>query len=135
MPKIARGRGTGASSVTSASANSSPPAGVRSADATCTVLDLLERHMPDAVLYLAHLDRGQFIHRIVDARKGTGLGLRSNLATPLGDAFCSHMAEDRGPRLCNDVAHEDVYRDLAMQQRVRAGSYLGVPLELSDGTR
>ena len=67
------------------------------ADATRAVLDLLERHMPEATLFLAHLDRGQFIHRIVDTRKGGEFGLRSNLATPLADAFCSHMAENRAP--------------------------------------
>ena len=83
------------------------------ADATRSVLDLLERHMPDAVLFLAHLDRGQFIHRIVDARNGGGIGLRSNLAIPLGDAFCSHMAEDRAPRVCNDVGRHPIYRDAA----------------------
>ncbi len=105
------------------------------ADATRSVLDLLERHLPDAVLFLAHLDRAQFIHRIVDARNGGGVGLRSNLATPLGDAFCSHMAEDRAPRLCNAVGRHDVYRDLPMQEQVGASAYLGVPLELSDGTR
>ena len=105
------------------------------AEATRSVLDLLEHHMPSAVLYLAHLDRAQFTHRIVDARGGAPLGLRSNLAIPLGDAFCSHMAEDRAPRLCNDVPHDEVYGGLAMQRRVAAGSYLGVPLELSDGTR
>ena len=105
------------------------------ADATRSVLDLLERHLPDAVLFLAHLDRAQFIHRIVDARNGGGVGLRSNLATPLGDAFCSHMAEDRAPRLCNAVGRNDVYRDLPMQEQVGASAYLGVPLELSDGTR
>src|SRR6185295_8439016 len=64
-----------------------------------------------------------------------GIGLRSNLAIPLGDAFCSHMAEDRAPRLCNDVAHHPIYRSLPMQERVGARAYLGVPLELSDGTR
>jgi diguanylate cyclase (GGDEF)-like protein len=105
------------------------------ADATRAVLDLLERHMPEATLFLAHLDRGQFIHRIVDTRKGGEFGLRSNLATPLGDAFCSHMAEDRAPRLCDDVSKQHVYRNVAMQQRMDAASYLGVPLELSDGTR
>src|SRR5215217_2207520 len=105
------------------------------ADATRSVLDLLERHMPDAVLYLAHLDRGQFIHRIVDARNGTGVGLRSNLAIPLGDAFCAHMADDRAPRMCNDVGRQPVYSVLPMQDRVGARAYLGVPLELSDGTR
>jgi diguanylate cyclase (GGDEF)-like protein len=105
------------------------------ADATRSVLDLLERHMPDAVLFLAHLDRGQFIHRIVDARNGAGIGLRSNLAIPLGDAFCSHMAEDRAPRVCNDVGRHPIYSALPMQDRVGARRYLGVPLELSDGTR
>src|SRR5918999_1084664 len=105
------------------------------ADATRSVLDMLERHLPDAVLYLAHLDRGQFIHRIVDARNGSGIGLRSNLAIPLGDAFCSHMAEDRAPRLCNDVGRHPLYGTLPMQERVGARAYLGVPLELSDGTR
>jgi diguanylate cyclase (GGDEF)-like protein len=105
------------------------------ADATRAVLDLLERHMPDATLFLAHLDRGQFIHRIVDTRKGGEFGLRSNLATPLGDAFCSHMAEDRAPRLCDDIAKQPVYGRLAMQEQMDASSYLGVPLELSDGTR
>jgi diguanylate cyclase (GGDEF)-like protein len=105
------------------------------ADATRSVLDLLERHMPDAVLFLAHLDRGQFIHRIVDTRNGGGIGLRSNLAIPLGDAFCSHMAEDRAPRLCNEVSRHPIYRGLPMQQAVGARAYLGVPLELSDGTR
>ncbi|MEA2291570.1 MAG: hypothetical protein QOF17_590 [Solirubrobacteraceae bacterium] len=105
------------------------------ADATRAVLDILEHHMPTAILYLAHLDRGQFIHRIVDSRNGGPVGLRSNLAVPLADAFCSHMAEDRAERLCNDVAGDDLYASLPMQKRIRAGSYLGVPLELSDGTR
>src|SRR3954469_1548383 len=105
------------------------------ADATRSVLDLLERAMPDTVLYLAHLDRAQFIHRIVDARNGTGVGIRSNLAIPLGDAFCSHMAEDRAPRLCNAVGAHPIYGSLPMQERVGARAYLGVPLELSDRTR
>jgi diguanylate cyclase (GGDEF)-like protein len=105
------------------------------ADATRSVLDLLEQHFPDAVLYLAHLDRAQFTHRIVDARNGGSVGLRSNLAIPLGDAFCSHMAEDRAPRLCNAVGRHPVYRELPMQEQIGARAYLGVPLELSDGTR
>src|SRR3954453_18147530 len=82
------------------------------ADATRSVLDLLEHHMPSAILYLAHLDRGQFIPRIVDARNGGGVGLRSNLAIPLGDSFCAHMAEERAPRMCNDVPGHDLYADL-----------------------
>src|SRR3954452_4609257 len=105
------------------------------ADATRSVLDLLERHMPGSAVFLAHLDRGQFIHRIVDVRGGADFALRSNQALPLADAFCSHMAEGRGARRVADIGSHDVYSRLAMQQRVSARSYVGVPLELSDGTR
>src|SRR4051794_11825466 len=105
------------------------------ADATRAVLDLLERHLPGSAVFMAHLDRGQLIHRIVDVRGGADFGLRSNQSLPLADSFCSYMAEGRGPRRCGDIGGEDAYRRLAMQQRVAARSYLGVPLELSDGTR
>src|SRR5919107_4229442 len=105
------------------------------ADATRSVLDLLERYKPGCAVYMAHLDRGQFIHRIVDVRGGADYGLRSNQALPLGDALCSHMAEDRAPRRCGDVGSHEIYHGLGMQQRVGARSYIGVPLELSDGTR
>ena len=59
---------------------------------------------PTPTLFLAHLDRGHNIHRIVDTRGGESFGLRSNQAMPLRDSFCWHMAEDLGPRRCDDVA-------------------------------
>ena len=105
------------------------------ADATRAVLDLLARHLPEAGIFLAHLDRTQLLHRIVDVRGGARFQLRSNQALALDDAFCSHMADEVAPRRCADVARHPVYAKLAMQDRVRARSYLGVPLELSDGTR
>ena len=102
------------------------------ADATRSVLDLLERLMPDCALYLAHLDRAHAVHRIVDTRGGAALGLRSNLATPLGESL--RPRDGRGARaaLCNDVSATRLRR-ARMQRRAGAGSYLGVPLELSDG--
>jgi diguanylate cyclase (GGDEF)-like protein len=105
------------------------------ADATRSVLDLLERLMPGCALYLSHLDRTHAIHRIVDTRAGTRLGLRSNLATPLHESYDIAMAEERAPQLCNDVTADPIYAGVGMQRRAGAGSYLGVPLELSDGTR
>jgi diguanylate cyclase (GGDEF)-like protein len=105
------------------------------ADATRSVLDLLERLMPGAALYIAHLDRAHAVHRIVDTRGGGPLGLRSNLATPLADSYDLAMAEERAPRLCNDLTADPVYAEVGMQRRAVAGSYLGVPLELSDGAR
>ena len=91
------------------------------ADATRSVLDLLERLMPGTALYLAHLDRTHAVHRIVDARGGAELGLRSNLATPLADSYDLAMAEERAPRLCNDLSADPVYAEIGMQRRAGAG--------------
>src|SRR5215210_4284998 len=84
------------------------------ADATRSVLDLLERLMPGCALYLSHLDRAHAVHRIVDARGGAALGLRSNLATPLIESYDIAMADERAPRLCNDVSADPVYAGVGM---------------------
>jgi diguanylate cyclase (GGDEF)-like protein len=105
------------------------------ADATRSVLDLLERQLPDTTLFLSHLDRGHNVHRIVDTRGGDGFGLHANQATPLRDSFCGRMAEDAGPRRCDDIPGHPVYARLDQQSRLAAVSYLGVPLELSDRSR
>lgn len=105
------------------------------ADATRSVLDLLEQQMPGAAVFLAHIDRSHDIHRIVDTRNGGEFGLRSNLALPLSESYDVHMSDDRAPRLCNDVPAHPVYGRVAAQARFAAGAYLGTPLELSDGSR
>src|ERR671921_111162 len=92
------------------------------ADATRSVLDLLERLMPDTALYLAHLDRTHAVHRVVDSRGGSDLGLRSNLATPLAESYDLAMAEERAPRLCNDLGADPVYAYLGAQRRTGAGA-------------
>ena len=105
------------------------------ADATRSVLDLLERHLPPSGIFLAHLDRGQDIHRVVDTRGGGEYGLHSNLAIPLSASFCVHMADDRAPRLCNDVPGHPLYGRIEMTGGGGVDAYLGVPIELSDGSR
>ena len=105
------------------------------AEATRTVLDLLERHLVAATVFLAHIDSKQELHRIVDARGGGAFGLRPNQTMPLGDSLCAAMTADRAPRLCNDVAADPVYAHVAARRRWLVSSYVAVPLELSDGTR
>lgn len=105
------------------------------ADATRAVLDLLERHLPPSAIFLAHLDRGQDIHRIVDTRGGDAFGLRSNQSSPLPTSFCLHMADGHAPRRCNDVSEHPLYGRIARLRGMDGGAYLGVPIELSDGSR
>ena len=90
------------------------------ADATRSVLDLLERLMPGCALYLAHLDRTHAVHRIVDTRGGADLGLRSNLATPIDESFDVAMTDGRGPRIANDLTARAGLRRAGHAARARA---------------
>src|SRR3954447_15341412 len=85
------------------------------ADATRSVLDLLEAHLPDATLFLSHLDRGHDVHRIVDTRAAESFALDASQATPLRDSYCGRMAEGRGPRRCDDLGADAVYARLDVQ--------------------
>ena len=45
------------------------------------------------------------------------------------------MADDRAPRRCNDILAHPLYGRIEDERRTGAGSYLGLPVELSDGSR
>lgn len=119
-----------------AAAAAASAAGYRSfADATRAVLDLLEHHIPGATLFLAHLDRGQGLHRVVDTRHGDSFGIFANSTMPLSESLCGQMAATSGLARIDDLRQDRLYGRLSAQRRYRAGCYLGVALELSDGSR
>ncbi|MDP9376597.1 MAG: ATP-binding protein [Actinomycetota bacterium] len=52
-------------------------------------------------------------------------------AIPLGETYCQRMIEGTAPRIVPNVALEPRMQDLAAGETI--GSYLGVPVRLSDG--
>ena len=123
---------------TSARSRRRPPlraASYRSfADATRSVLDLLERLMPGCALYLSHLDRAHAVHR---DRRHARRRPRSACART-SPRRCSSPTTWRwprsAPRACATTSPPTrSTATLGTQRRAGAGSYLGVPLELSDG--
>jgi diguanylate cyclase (GGDEF)-like protein len=106
-----------------------------SAEATRSILELLERQLPGAGVFLAHLDQALDVHRIVDVLGGGPFNLAADQATALSESFCAHMSDGRGPRRCEDVAGHPLYANLAFGRATGAGAYLGVPVALSNGER
>ena len=104
------------------------------ADATRSVLDLLERLMPGT---RSTSRTSTARSRAPDRRHAGRHRARAALQPrhPARGLLRLAMAEERAPRLCNDLSADPVYAELAMQRRAGAGRYLGVPLELSDGAR
>ena len=121
-----------ASAINTAAAASAAP--YRSfADATRSVLDLLERLMPGCALYLSHLDRTHSVHRIVDTRGGGALGLRATFDA--ARRLLRHREATSARRGSPTTPQRPGLRRRPDAAPRRPGSYLGVPLELTDGSR
>ena len=104
-------------------------------EAADSVMDWLERELSGGRLVLAQLDYAEGDYRIVDARGAEVPQLHAGLALPLSDSFCVHMVEGRAPRLTGAAGADSVYGALKLQRSFMVESYVGVPIELSDGSR
>lgn len=102
--------------------------------ATGAVLETLEERFPRSGLVVAQLDYEENEYRVLDVRGDERLGVEAGMTLALDASLCFHMAEGAAPRRCDDAAADPVYGRLDMQRARGIGSYVGVPLELSDGT-
>jgi diguanylate cyclase (GGDEF)-like protein len=104
-------------------------------EATAAVLDVLSARLPDCRVVVAGLNYDQGEYRIIDAAGASLDEFTPGFTLPIGEAFCMHMADNSGPRLCADAASDSVYSQIDMHRSWGVCSYIGFPLELSDGSR
>jgi hypothetical protein len=91
--------------------------------------------MPGAKLIVAGLNYEQGEYRVLDVRGNSLNGFDQGFTLPIAESFCMHMADNGAPRLCNDASTETVYSATEMYRSWSVQSYVGFPLELSDGSR
>ena len=105
------------------------------ADATRSVLDLLEAHLPDATLFLSHLDRSHTSTasstRAPASRSACRPTRRRRCATPTAGGWPRTWAR----AAATTYAPTRSTRASSCSSSSAPCSYLGVPLELSDGSR
>ena len=104
-------------------------------EAADSVMDWLEQELRGGRLVLAQLEHPEDEYRIVDARGAELPQLHAGLALPLSDSFCLSMIEGRAPRLTGAAGADSVYGALELQRSLMIESYVGVPIELCDGSR
>jgi diguanylate cyclase (GGDEF)-like protein len=104
-------------------------------EAARVALRLLGSRKPSATFALVHLDYARRRHTVIASRGSLAPQLEPGRSTPIEQSMSFHMAASRGPRLCSDVAADVAYGRLSLARELEAGSYIGVPLELPDGTR
>ncbi len=99
------------------------------------VVETLQARIADSAVFVGYLDYPEERFWIVDASGDTSFGLTPGLNLGIEQSFCFSMASGRAPQLSNDAANDPVYGQLPAQADLGIGSYVGVPLEMADGSR
>lgn len=91
-------------------------------EATATVLDLLERQLPDCAVFVAYHDEESQLLRIVDFRGSDTFGISNGQTMALMPSSIASGIVDPAPAI---LASPDVKN---------SNSFVGIPLELHDGS-
>ncbi|QYF89126.1 EAL domain-containing protein [Arthrobacter sp. PAMC25284] len=97
------------------------------------VLELARTHLQMEVSFLSQFTSDKQIYRAADG-DAESFGITLGDGPELPTTYCQKMVEGHIPNAVPDSAAEPVVRDLATTIDRRIGSYIGVPLRLSDGS-
>lgn len=94
------------------------------------LLEVALRQLGTQVVFLSSVAQGR---RTVQLAVGEHPSIRSGWSDPLDDTYCQRIVDGRLPEVVPDARHDPRTADLPATQTLSIGSYLGVPVALSDG--
>jgi diguanylate cyclase (GGDEF)-like protein len=103
------------------------------AEAVRGVLELLETLLPESNVVLGQLGAGEEAFRVIDAQGETSFRLSPGVAIPLDASFAVLVATEQRAIFSGSAA-QPVFGSLDVRDTLVNGSYVGVPLQLSDTT-
>jgi response regulator RpfG family c-di-GMP phosphodiesterase len=96
------------------------------------VLGAAREQLGMEVAFVSEYTEGQTVFRSLDGDAGS-FGFREGVGTPLEASFCRRVIEGRIPSVVTDADADAEVRDLGVRRAADIGSYVGVPVQLSDG--
>ncbi len=84
------------------------------------------------IAWIAEFRDDKQVFQMVDG--ADSFGFVEGTGTPLDDTYCVRLARGEIPEAIPDTAAVPAVAELEGTKRARIGAYVGVPIELSDGT-
>ena len=100
-------------------------------DASREVIDYLSEHVPLGMWTVSRYDGTDQVYLDIE---DDVYGLETGDSVPWEDTFCIHGTQGRAPQLAPDAMSDPVYSGLEVSKELEIGSYVGIPLQWSDGT-
>ncbi len=84
------------------------------------------------VAFVSEFAEDQLVFRAIEGDAGS-FGWREGQSFPLDESYCKRVLDGRIPQVVPDAKGEDATKDLRVTSEADIGSYVAVPLVLSDG--
>jgi EAL domain-containing protein (putative c-di-GMP-specific phosphodiesterase class I) len=97
------------------------------------VVELTNRHLGLDVVYIAELIDGRQVYRAV-AGDVASFSIAANKCASARGSYCRRLVDGEIPNVIGDARSEQRVAEEPMTRDGRVGSFIGVPLRLSDGT-
>ena len=104
----------------------------RSPDLLDRVLSTARQHLGMEVAFVSEYAEGKTVFRSLEG-DAESFKFREGVGTPLEASFCRRVIEGRIPSVVADAEEDEEVRDLGVRHAADIGSYVGVPLQFSDG--
>ena len=104
----------------------------RASDLVKKVLASAREQLGMDVAFVSQVIEGQIAFRSLEG-DAESFHFSEGASSPLVDSFCRRVIEGRIPYVVPDVSQDEEIRNLGMTRVSDIGSYVGVPLQFSDG--
>jgi GAF domain-containing protein len=97
-----------------------------------SLLSLVRENLQMDVAFVSEFAGDQLVFRALEG-DGRSFGWREGEGFPLDESYCKRVLEGRLPNVVPDARVEDSTKELWVTREARIGSYVAVPVVLSDG--
>lgn len=97
-----------------------------------TLLVILRRHLNMEVAFISEFVNGMRIFRFINS-DSSAAQIRPGDADPLEDTYCKRIADNLLPEIIPDTSQNVETQSLDVTRKLSIGSYIGVPMTLSNG--
>jgi GAF domain-containing protein len=96
------------------------------------LLSMVRENLQMDVAFVSEFAGDQLVFRALEGDAGS-FGWREGEGFPLDESYCKRVLEGRLPNVVPDARSEDLTKDLWVTSEANIGSYVAVPVVLSDG--
>jgi GAF domain-containing protein len=97
-----------------------------------SLLSLVRENLQMDVAFVSEFAGEQLVFRALEGDEES-FGWREGEGFPLDESYCKRVLEGRLPNVVPDARSEDSTKDLWVTREANIGSYVAVPVVLSDG--